>query len=66
MRVCVHTHTDTHTHTLGRLADHFYTTVNKPKSLKHDVSLNGSLNDTREGEEWWSRHTEKAGLSEIL
>ena len=54
--VCVYTYT--HTHRLGRVADHFYTTVDKPKFLKHDVSLNGSLNATREEEAKWSRHME--------
>lgn len=56
--LCMCVHVYTHTHRLGRVADHFYTTVDKPKFLKHDVSLNGSLNATREEEAKWSRHME--------
>ena len=50
--------TYTHTQRLGRVADHFYSSVDKPKFLKHDVSLNGSLNATREEEGKWSWHME--------
>lgn len=56
--LCMCVHVYTHTHRLGRAADHFYTTVDKPKFLKHDVSLNESLNATREEEAKWSRHME--------
>lgn len=49
MCACEHTHA--YIHTLGRLADYFYTFVNKTKSLKGGVTSNGSLNDTREKEE---------------
>lgn len=55
-----------HTHPLGSLADYFYTTVNKPKSLKCGATLNGSLNDTRKEEERRPGYMQRAGLTEIL